>query len=68
MPRTIKTKPEIAKAIIKELTPKKIMDEANVSKSTVSSWKKNGMPLYFQKYLRARYPELQVWSEFHVCL
>lgn len=66
MSYTKKIEPELSAAIIQEMTPKKIMEEAKVTKSTVSWWKTAGMPVYLQKYLRARYPELKVWSKFNV--
>lgn len=66
MPHYKKVSALLSAEIIVEMGTKKLMQEASISKSTVSQWKTGGMPKYFCLYLRARYPELKVWSKFQV--
>ena len=58
-----KTSPDQARMIIEELGVKKIKEELSVAKSTVSNWKRLGMPFWIAQHLKAEYPGLFAWRD-----
>lgn len=48
-----------AKAVIKELTPKVLMQDLHIKKSAISLWKRNGIPLTHLRTLKFKRPLLE---------
>ncbi len=62
MPRVKRGSPDTAIRVIEELGTQFLLKESKVSKGTLSCWKRLGMPVYFEMYLRATLPKLNAWK------
>ena len=70
--KTINSKrgrPEVAQAVIEALGVEGLMresqlsaDDKPISAATVTFYKQNGLPIFFEKFLRLRYPNLKAWE------
>lgn len=61
--------PKVAEAVINELGTKLIMEESKLSPDdkaitagAITYYKKNGFPIFFEKYLRVKYSKLSAWK------
>lgn len=59
----------VASAVIKELGVEVIREESKgspddkpISPGAVTFYKKNGFPIFFEKYLRSKYKKLSAWN------
>lgn len=55
--------PDIARAVIDELGgTEKFKSLTDYSEARISQFRSNGLPIWLEKYLRLKHPDLKAWS------
>lgn len=64
--RDLFSKKELAKKVLSELGGVKQVQKVipDVSLASIYFWKSRGIPIDKERYLRAKFPDLQAWKEY----